>query len=463
MQPLVLPPELLFAIVSCVLEDLWDVKARARFVMDVSQVSRYWRAAAVGHSALWATIIIDNAQRGVRNLVELFLSRARSHPLDVFVYADDDPTKNPDGAHMALKEAASTREQWRSLTCGGMDGQYQLHRFIGMLSVYPLPRLQELSLSGVGHDRSNLRWTALQRAAGMLPGLRTLRVADVRLKLDHDGSVPLGTLRNLTVLEIGGETTGAGRHAPRLRDIIQDTPRLERLTLGTFVPLLFVHGPAAALEPILLPSLRFLQVSLLGAWSAHMFQELAAPALESLELRPCGSEAWVWFTGMVADSGQTFPALRSLHVGSMVSLFGSPPAEAWAVPGFSVADQDMNPVFYAPAPEAPVHMGFYAATPAVTTLTLDGVGASLVLEGVLAASGDVGGVFWPELREVRIGGADVGRQMHGQLVAALVKARSDAGCPLGTISIQDTWVEAINPGWLRRLAETVQVRFFAAA
>ena len=464
LQHPVLLPELLFAIFSCVLDGLRDGKARVQFALNVSQVSRDWRATALGHSALWATIVIDDVQRGVRNLVALFLSRARSHLLDVIVYADD--LAHPDGAYMALKEAVGVRERWRSLRGGGMVGQNQLHRFIAMVNVYALPQLQALNLTGVGPDRSNLRWAALRRAAGTLPGLRTLRVADVRLVLNDLSPAPLGTLRSLTALEIGGRTTGAGRNAPRLRDIIEATPSLERLTLGNFVPLLFLHGPAAALEPVLLPCLRFLQVSLLGAWNAHMFTELAAPALESLELRPCDSEAWTRFTAIVAGSGPKFPALRTLHVGNMPSMVPSPPVAAWATPGFFPEDHGIAASFGGGGgePTALVHTGFYAATPAVTTLSLDGVGEPLVLEGVLAASapgGDACVGCWPELQEVRIGGADVARQMHGQLIATLVKARKDVGCPLSTIGIQDTWVKAIDSGWLRRLAETLRVRFFA--
>jgi hypothetical protein len=460
-----LPPELLITIFSYAYLATQTTRARFFFSMNLAQVSKAWRFAALQNSLLWTSVVLDEQHHNCILLVKTFLKRAGvTQPLDLLMCL---PTAAPKSGGFnqlyryedhnlknALKVLCAVAARWRTLTlvCGSVQTQFQeiLSQTEGKLE-----RLECIHIAGVREKQTQLQWPLFGGNMPSLPALRTLRLSSVRLK-GFSLHLPFPpALAGLQCLEFSPGATSSPFSAPRIRDIAGGCTQLTRLLLGGVVPKIWLT-PAPQNISLTLPNLKYLQMSFPVAQAAVILDEIVAPELDTLELAPLKAAGWQGFLEHLTRSGRKYQRLNTLHLRDMAPKDTITP-ELLEYATLSQTDPLCSSGFLDQLPVVQEWPELYAAMPALISLYLRDVLAARIILGLLSstrvfARGN-GEECWPELRTLGLGGLDwVQSRATQSLIIPLVKTRIETGPPLHTIWMDDTWAKTLTPGvaeWLQ--------------
>ncbi|KAF7336074.1 F-box domain-containing protein [Mycena sanguinolenta] len=282
---LALPTEITAEIFSYYVGKRHDIRRKDAGPLLLASVCKSWNEICFSTCSLWASvfIVLDRAEDGVPfPPVQRWLSRAGSHPLDLFVSVH--------GGNLSeiLSCLAQHSAQWWTLG-------FEFHlssSVVNELVPGQIPLLTELEISGIpfGHGTSPPLLTAFTEA----PSLRKVWLSNASLDTIH---LPWIQLTHLTA---------AGCLAECLK-ILNETRNLEVLDIVTDAQ----HTARSSLE-LTLPHLRTFRCS--DGPEGVLLSHLTLPALRTLELSGLESDGVFRFLRLSSRSAWS---LRSIRLSAM--------------------------------------------------------------------------------------------------------------------------------------------------
>ncbi|KAJ6504249.1 hypothetical protein C8R47DRAFT_1067188 [Mycena vitilis] len=308
-----LPTEIITNVLRYVVWDSMKRPVKAR--LHVTWTCRRWREIALADATLWNAIWFRGSGAAMSDRAWAWFERAQRSPLDVRIDGDG-PSGSPfddeldsDSTTVELSDKRSMAatamrellvrlftklatirmlivvvEDWESalpvldlLTVKGPSGVPVLKRF-------------ELHRGGLKtEDRRTLAWPGITSqpflGGAVAPSLEYLSLNGV--SVDWSGSV----LRNLTTLDIRRLPTSHSPNASRFREILNDCPRLNKLSMDGAGPVLQEES-SEDIVPVHLPYLRTLVIADFSCpYLLLLFTQFSAPDVNDLTLMNlCGDD-----------------------------------------------------------------------------------------------------------------------------------------------------------------------------
>ncbi|KAJ7753956.1 hypothetical protein DFH07DRAFT_506296 [Mycena maculata] len=386
-------------------------------VHTLTRVSQFWRTAAQEFCPeLWSELRIFHFRTGQVEMVDEYLRRSNTLPLDISIDVPED--EQPDTFLPIALRIWSVPGRWRTLRISTTA-----HNFIAIdsnvdLKGAPLLDTLDLSVSDIKltSDKASFRLAAV-------PALKSLTLHGITL-VGPSFAWQIEVAWQVETLDI------SCTHAPNLLHRFADpssldyarevTPHLRHLTYHASVP--GVSGRFLGPFTQYLSSLTTLTLRKVGDYADT--QEglpllcglVATPALEELSLDIAYGRAYRIFTDALSDAQLKFPALRVLRLTSVAHC-----------------------AFHAALP---------AAFPALEQLRLRDVDPCSFVRALLS---DPDAVLWPHLHTLALESTDY------VALRAIAEARIAAGCRLAVLEVDSSpEVVAIAGSALQWLQTNVQ-------
>ncbi|KAH9926846.1 hypothetical protein B0H21DRAFT_712293 [Amylocystis lapponica] len=269
------------------------------FPMLIASVSRRWRDIALTTPILWTNLHICMSRP--LHWPRLSLERSLGRLLDVTIdcRADHNPSVAVVVSYMAMLVPQSDRWRRFTLITHHSDAVVIVSECLAELHSRSLQYLR-ISLTGSG-PAGNSEIALPPIFKGGAPLLSSVRFDSVALPWK---AAPLIELETLDIRWMWNRTK---LFYPQFRDLLAASPSLTKLILrGKHVEL----RPTRIYEPILVPTLRYLELS--GDNVCRMSSILVTPALETLTLANVDESEFREFVAWLPTAGARYPALQSL-------------------------------------------------------------------------------------------------------------------------------------------------------
>lgn len=284
-------------------------------IIHLSHVCSYWRRTALSSPRAWSKIMADLSLRSGDPKIErtlTYLARSGACPVDVqFITSSNGSYDSSNGVMEAL---CSNISRWRSFSLHCSDQLQDVCSDVIASLNGRAPSLEELRLvfqpSSRAHgEHPHLPEGFLLRA----PSLGRLHLNGVGANL-----VWIATLQNLHTLELIQNNNSPLAYSDLLYAISRCAASLRGLKVHATISSSSDFSGIVTQTPLVLPSLRTLDLILKTSPVASLLADIEAPNLESLSLQDVQnpSDRWCSF-GLRSFLRQQAPRLRQLRVCSL--------------------------------------------------------------------------------------------------------------------------------------------------